>query len=161
MNERRENGVTGAVSKARLRLWLRLLKAQRLIEAELREKLRTEFGSTLPRFDVLSALYRTKTGLKMSELSNVLMVSNGNVTGIVDRLVDDGAVVRVPVDGDRRAMRVRLTDQGLGHFQKLAHEHESWVSELFAMFDEPQAEDLASNLHRVTDTTPAGGKAGK
>ena len=138
-------------SKARLRLWLRLLKAQRRVEAELRERLRTEFGSTLPRFDVLSALYRTRDGLRMSELSDVLMVSNGNVTGIVDRLVDDGTVVRVPVDGDRRAMRVRLTKKGADYFQELATIHEGWVSELFAMFDTDQAEKLANALHAVSD----------
>lgn len=137
--------------KARLRLWLRLLKAQRLIEGELREKLRTEFGSTLPRFDVLSALHRAERGLKMSELSDELMVSNGNVTGIVDRLVDDGTVVRVPVDGDRRAMRVKLTDEGRDYFRKLADEHEGWVSDLLVMFDEHKAEELAARLHEIAD----------
>ncbi len=138
-------------SKARLRLWLRLLKAQRRVEAELRERLRTEFGSTLPRFDVLSALYRSQNGLRMSELSDELMVSNGNVTGIVDRLVDDGTVVRVPVDSDRRAMRVRLTDKGTAYFQELATVHEGWVSDLFAMFGKDQAEDLATALHAIAD----------
>ena len=94
-------------SKTRLRLWLRILSVSRLIEAELRERLRSEFDTTLPRFDVLAALQRARKGLKMSELSSVLRVSNGNVTGIVDRLVADGLVVRVPVAGDRRAMTVR------------------------------------------------------
>ena len=146
-------------SKARLRLWLRLLKAQRRVEAELREKLRTEFGSTLPRFDVLSALNRSPEGLRMSELSEVLMVSNGNVTGIVERLVADGAVIRVPVDGDRRAMRVRLTDKGSAYFAKLAAEHEGWVSDLFCMFDAPEAERLASRLNSISDGRPHNGKA--
>lgn len=152
---------SGGKSKARLRLWLRLLKAQRMVEAELREKLRVEFGSTLPRFDVLSALYRSKAGLRMSELSSELMVSNGNVTGIVDRLVEDGTVVRVPVDGDRRAMRVRLTDKGLDYFSKLAAEHEQWVSELFVDFDEQQSADLASTLQVITDKSANEGKAGE
>ncbi|MEX0347645.1 MAG: MarR family winged helix-turn-helix transcriptional regulator [Rhizobiaceae bacterium] len=141
-----------ALPKARLRLWLRLLKAQRLIEAELREKLRIEYGSTLPRFDVLAALHRAERGLKMSELSDELMVSNGNVTGIVDRLVEDGTVVRVPVDGDRRAMRVKLTDEGRNYFRKLADEHEGWVSDLLAMFDEGTAEELAARLHTIADS---------
>jgi len=87
------------LSKTRLRLWLRLLKVSRSIEGQLRENLRTEFDSTLPRFDVLAALYRYPKGMRMSELSGVLKVSNGNVTGIVDRLVNDGAVIRSSVPG--------------------------------------------------------------
>lgn len=149
------------LSKARLRLWLRLLKAQRRIEAELRERLRTEFGSTLPRFDVLAALSRSQKGLRMSELSDVLMVSNGNVTGIVDRLVDDGTVVRVPVDGDRRAMRVCLTDKGAEYFATLAAQHEGWVSDLFADFSETEAEETAASLQALSEPPAEEGKTAK
>lgn len=73
-------------AKDRVRLWLRLLKVVRGIEGELRENLRREHNTTLPRFDVMSALSRHPEGLKMSQLSGVLRVSNGNVTGIADRL---------------------------------------------------------------------------
>ena len=103
---------TTPASKARLRLWLRLLRVTRTMEAEIREALRREHDTTLPRFDVMAALSRTETGLKMSELSGQLRVSNGNVTGIVDRLVQDGSVERLAVPGDRRAMQVRLTPSG-------------------------------------------------
>lgn len=122
-------------SKERLRLWLRLIKTQRRIEAELRERLRISFNTTLPRFDVMSALYRNQDGLKMSELSRMLMVSNGNVTGIVDRLCDDGLMQRETVPGDRRANRVRLTAAGVDEFLKQAAAHESWVSELLGGLD--------------------------
>lgn len=118
------------VSKDHLRLWLRLLKVNRLIEAELRERLRLNFDTTLPRFDMMSALFRNRCGMKMSELSRVLMVSNGNVTGIVDRLTQDGFVMREAVPGDRRAARVTLTQKGADEFQRQATEHEKWVSEL-------------------------------
>ncbi len=95
-----------SASKARLRLWLRLLKAARLVEAELRERLRTGHGTTLPRFDVMAALARTPRGCRMSELSGVLRVSNGNVTGIVDRLEAEGLVGAPPGRG-RPARRPR------------------------------------------------------
>ena len=74
-------------NRERLRLWIRLLRAARIVEGELRERLKREFDSTLPRFDVMSALYRERDGMLMSDLSRYLLVSNGNVTGIVDRLV--------------------------------------------------------------------------
>lgn len=135
-----------AASKTRLRLWLRILKTSRLIEGEVREKLREEFDSTLPRFDVMAALYRVGAGLRMSDLSSELRVSNGNVTGIVDRLVTDGLIVRVPVDNDRRAMTVRLTNVGRELFRRMAAKHESWVNEILGGLSTAEATRLMSTL---------------
>lgn len=98
-----------ADSKARLRLWIRLLRASRLIEGVARERLKAQFNATLPRFDVMAALYRQPGGMLMSEISRFLMVSNGNVTGIVDRLVADGLVDRAQRNGDRRTSFISLT----------------------------------------------------
>lgn len=131
------------LSKARLRLWIRLYRAARFVETELRERLRREFGVTLPRFDVLAALYRQPEGLLMTELSRALMVSNGNVTGIVDRLVGDGLIQRTRRNGDRRTSIVRLTPKGFRHFKLLAAAHETWVNELLGAFDEDEVEQLS------------------
>ena len=79
----------------KLRLWVRLLQAVRVVEVDLRRRLRAEFAETLPRFDVMAALARQKTGMTMTQVSRFLMVSNGNVTGIIDRLVAEGLVVRI------------------------------------------------------------------
>lgn len=138
-----------AAAKARLRLWLRLLKVSRFVEREVRERLRVHFDTTLPRFDVLAALYRNESGLNMSELSSVLRVSNGNVTGIIDRLVADGLVTRSPVEGDRRAMSVQLTSRGRAQFTDLAEAHESWVSDLFGAVDVREAEALVARLAKI------------
>ncbi len=138
-------------SKSRLRLWLRLLKAQRSIESTLRDRLRAEFSTTLPRFDVLAALDRAKDGLRMSELSSVLKVSNGNVTGIIERLVEDGQVERIPVPGDRRAMQVRLTEKGRKNFAIMAAAHEGWVSELLTPFERTEAETLCSAFEALNN----------
>ncbi len=145
------NAANEPVSKARLRLWLQILKSSKLIEAQLRESLRAEYQSTLPRFDVLAALQRTPDGLKMSELSSVLRVSNGNVTGIVDRLVADGLVERIAVEGDRRAMRVRLTANGADHFATLAASHETWVDDILSSLTLADIDTLMHSLHKITD----------
>lgn len=142
-------GNPAEISKDRLRLWLRLLKASKGIEAELRERFRTEFDTTLPRFDVMAALHRSETGLKMSELSGVLRVSNGNVTGIIDRLVDDGLVVRVPVDSDRRAMTVRLAGRGRERFLQMAARHEVWTNELLGMIEPETIGELCRQLEHI------------
>lgn len=137
-------------SKTRLRLWLRLLKATRAIEAELRERLRARHESTLPRFDVLAALERNPEGLRMSALSGVLRVSNGNVTGIVDRLAAEGLVIRQAVMGDRRAMIVRLTASGARRFAAMAADHETWIDEMLAGLTADEAEALNRRLGEVT-----------
>ena len=136
-------------SKEPLRLWLRLLKTNRLIESELRERFRVKFSTTLPRFDVMSALYWNQNGLKMSELSRMLLVSNGNVTGIVDRLSEDGLMLRENVPGDRRAYRVRLTQKGINEFLKQATTHEIWVSEILGGQDTETCRKISTLLTKT------------
>ncbi|MER9232042.1 MarR family transcriptional regulator [Mesorhizobium sp. M0622] len=132
--------------KDRLRLWIRLLRASRTIEAELRERLRQEFSTTLPRFDVMAALYRAPEGMLMSDLSRFLLVSNGNVTGIIDRLVSEGLVMRARRNGDRRTSVVRLTEEGSKTFSVIAAAHEKWVGELLGNVSEDEARRLTGML---------------
>ena len=140
----RADGQAG--TKERLRLWIRLLRAARIVEGELRERLKSEFETTLPRFDVMSALHRKPEGMLMSDLSRFLLVSNGNVTGIVDRLVSDGFVVRSTREGDRRTSIVRLTDRGRQRFAMMAAAHERWIDELLQAVGADDARRLSSML---------------
>lgn len=138
------------VSKARLRLWLRLLKLTGGIETEIKGRLRDQHDTTLPRFDVMAALERHREGLKMSELSGYLKVSNGNVTGIVDRLTDEGLAIRVDVPNDKRAQLARLTPKGLKVFKALAVQHEAWIDELLGTLSKQRVRELMTLLERVT-----------
>ena len=135
-----------SASKEKLRLWIRLLRASRIIEAELRERLSTEFDTTLPRFDVMAALYRTPDGMLMSDLSRFLLVSNGNVTGIVERLVSEGLLQRDQRNGDRRTSIVQLTRTGRDTFRAMAAAHERWIGELLADVSKSDARQLTSML---------------
>lgn len=132
--------------KERLRLWIRLLRASRTIEAELRDRLKREFDTTLPRFDVMAALYRCPEGMLMSDLSRFLLVSNGNVTGIVDRLVSEGLVKRARRNGDRRTSMVRLTEEGAQAFAAIAAAHERWVGELLGDVSDDDTKRLSAML---------------
>ncbi|MGJ8545044.1 MAG: MarR family winged helix-turn-helix transcriptional regulator [Sulfitobacter sp.] len=154
MNAPRKAG--DPASKERVRLWLRLLKLTRNVDLGVRERMRSEFGTTLPRFDMLSALSRHPDGLKMSRLSDVLRVSNGNVTGLVDRLAEEGFVERVPVPGDRRAMVVQITKTGLTEFARQAEAHEAWVDELLAAFSADEARELVRLLGKKTENKESG-----
>ena len=142
----REKAVVWPISKQRLQLWIRLLRAARTIEAELRERLRKEFAVTLPQFDVMAALARKEGGMSMTELSRMLMVSNGNVTGIIDRLVTEKLVLRQAPASDRRSYIVRLTPKGASQFALIAKAHESWVDELLLDVGGTQAEALIKQL---------------
>jgi DNA-binding MarR family transcriptional regulator len=144
-------------SKEHLRLWLRLLRTTRRVEAELRERLRLQFNTTLPRFDVMAALSRHPNGLKMNELSQQLKVSNGNVTGIISRLVEDGWVERIAIEGDRRATRVLLTSLGTSSFENMAHAHQHWVDELFSSLSSQETHhmnELFAHLPRDAGPEP-------
>jgi DNA-binding MarR family transcriptional regulator len=114
-----------------LRLWLRLLTCTALIETEVRRRLREHFAVTLPRFDLMAQLDKTPDGMTLGELSSRMMVSNGNVTGLVERLVADGLIARKAAPNDRRAQIVRLTPAGRRSFRAMARAHESWIARIF------------------------------
>jgi len=127
------------LARQRLRLWLQMLKAVRHVEGSLRERLRSGYATTLPRFDVLAALHSEPEGMKMSELSQHLVVSNGNVTGVVDRLVNEELVERLTLESDRRAFLVRITDKGRALMDEMTSEHLSWIDEMFTDVSESDA----------------------
>lgn len=115
-----------------IKLWLRMLACTTRIESVVRNRLRGEFATTLPRFDLLAQLEREPAGLTMGELSQRLMVTGGNVTGVTDQLEAEGLVKRSPHPTDRRAFAVQLTPAGRRQFRRMAAVHEQWVIELFA-----------------------------
>lgn len=139
------------ISKERLRLWLKLLKVSRSIEDEVRRRLRNEYSSTLPRFDVMSALDRSPDGLKMSEISKLLKVSNGNITGIVDKLEQEGLAVRVAIPGDRRAHKIKQTDLGRKAFADHAIAHQDWINEMLSKLNKDDVDGMILRLDRLAE----------
>jgi DNA-binding MarR family transcriptional regulator len=107
-----------------------MLTCTKLIENEVRVRLKAEFGETLAQFDLMSQLYRQPDGIRMGELSQRLMVTSGNVTGLVDRLIRKKFVERKPSGTDRRILFVTLTPLGHEAFSAMAAAHERWVTEL-------------------------------
>ncbi|MCO6188571.1 MarR family winged helix-turn-helix transcriptional regulator [Rhizobium sp. L1K21] len=153
MNPKQADGEgSEALSKERLHLWQKLLKASGLIKEELRRRLRAECNSTLPRFDVMSALAERPEGMMMSEISTLLRVSNGNITGIIDKLAEDELVMRFAVPGDRRAQKIRLTGKGLSVFADIAAHHEAWINDILGRLN---ADDIEGIIRRIDYLTHA------
>ena len=132
-----------------LRIWLRLLTCTQLIERRVRSGLRGDFATTLPRFDLMAQLERRRGGLKMNELSRLLMVTGGNVTAIVDQLEKEGLVERLDEPDDRRAWLIRLTAAGQKSFAEMARAHEQWIVELLGGLSRREQEELLKLLAKV------------
>jgi len=132
-----------------LRLWLRLYACASLIEARVRRRLQARFATTLPRFDLMAQLDRAPRGLRMSELSERLMVTGGNVTGLTDSLEEEGLVVRQADGADRRALRVKLTREGRRVFRAMAAEHERWIIGIFEGLSVREARALGEQLQTL------------
>jgi DNA-binding MarR family transcriptional regulator len=135
--------------KAELRLWLRLLTCATLIETGVRRKLRDGFGVTLPRFDLMAQLDKTPEGLTLGELSRRMMVSNGNVTAIVDALLAQGLVDRKPSAQDRRVQLVSLTAEGRSAFRLMAVAHGDWIGDAFTELSSAEIDQLMGLLGRT------------
>src|SRR5690554_1139340 len=129
-----------------LRLWLRMLTCCNLVESEIRGRLRTEYETTLPRFDLMAQLQRAPVGMKMSELSRHMMVTNGNITGITDQLEKEGLVQRNKVLTDRRSSLIKLTAKGRRTFKKMAESHELWIQNLLSGLSEKSRKNLFEAL---------------
>ena len=132
-----------------IKLWLRLLTCSSMIERSLRNALREHFDTTLPRFDFMAQLQRVPEGLSMGELSQRMMVSGGNVSGLATQLVAEGLVERNPVPGNRRTFIVKLTPKGTRLFAKIAREHEKWVIGMLGHLSAEDVNTLMTLLRKV------------
>ncbi|MGA3402707.1 MAG: MarR family transcriptional regulator [Acetobacteraceae bacterium] len=143
-----------------LRIWLRLLTCMTRTEAMIRARLHAQFATTLPRFDVLAALDAAGTELTMGALSARLMVTSGNVTGLVNAMEKDGLVVRRPHPADRRSTLIGMTEAGRALFARMAPAHAGWIEQAMAGLDRREATQLWEVLGHLKasvrdSTTPA------
>jgi DNA-binding MarR family transcriptional regulator len=135
--------------KTQLRLWLRMLSITKMVSQEIRRRLRAEFDATLPQFDLLAQLYREPDGLRLGEISRRTMVTNGNITGLADRLEADGLIQREALDGDRRVTVAKLTPKGRETFAAMAKTHEGWLRELMADVGDATLDEALTLLAEV------------
>lgn len=137
-----------------VKLWLRLLSSVNLIETVLRQRMREQFGSTLPRFDMLAQLNRFPDGIKMGELSRLMLVTGGNITGLADSLEKEGMAVRVYDPSDRRSCRIKLTAVGKQQFDMMATAHQQWLNELMGNLPGKEKDQLYTLLGNFKSQLP-------
>lgn len=146
--------------EAELRLWLRLLTCTTLIEGDIRTRLRDTFDVTLPRFDLMAQLDKTPGGMTLGELSQRMMVSNGNVTGLAERLETQGMLERRASPNDRRVQIVSLTPEGRRAFRAMARTHEDWIAEIFSGLTSDETETLMRLLAKTKASARKAKQAG-
>lgn len=146
-----------------VRTWLRMLACTNIIESRVRAALREKFDTTLPRFDLLAQLDAASVdfprGLTMSELSRRLMVTNGNLTGLVDRLAREGLVTRVASAPDRRAQIVSLTPAGRRALDSMTPDHAEWIREMFGGLSDADRRALDSLLAKLKRSAQSAGES--
>ena len=158
LREKHDGQLGGSAStRDALRLWLRLLSCTMVIEKRVKRGLADQFKTTLPRFDILAALDRAEAGLSMGALGRALLVSNGNITGLVQTLVRDGDVAISTAVGDRRAAVVTLTDAGRAQFQAMAATHHDWIAAAFGGLSKAEIEQMLALLDRLKTSIAAAG----
>lgn len=135
-----------------IKLWLRMLTCSSLIESQLRTRLRETFDMTLPRFDFMAQLHRVPEGLTMGALSQRMMVSGGNVSGIANQLIKQGYISRTTLAEDRRTFVVKLSAKGEKVFTEMAAQHEEWVIELLGGLGTEEVNRLSKLLAKVKST---------
>jgi DNA-binding MarR family transcriptional regulator len=141
--------------KAELRLWLRLLTCTTVVEDEVRARLRAAFDVTLPRFDLMAQLHKAQGGMTLSELSSRMMVSNGNLTALVERLAEAGQIERRVSAQDRRVVIVALSPDGERAFAAMAARHEVWIADMMAGLSETETEQLMVLLGKLKTSARA------
>lgn len=141
---------------AGLSVWVRLIKAYNLILPQARRSV--EPGFTLPQFDVMAQLHRRPDGMTFVELSRNLLVSAGNLTGIVKRLERDRLVARETNESDRRSARLKLTVEGRRRIAAAVPRHARDIEKVFASIprgDVEQLRRLLGTLTHALDRHPA------
>src|SRR3984885_8203370 len=127
-------------------LWVRLLESHNVMLGEIRRRLAD--AATMPRFALLANLER-EDGQTLAALSRHMLVTAGNLTGLVDRAERDGVVERRADPADRRLSRVFLTAKGKELVQSLIPVHASHVSELLAALDAGERRELRRLLGKL------------
>ncbi len=141
--------------KEGLRLWLKLSTLVQLLETDIRKHLAAQYSMTLPRFEVLAALERVPEGLTMVDLSKWLMVTKGNITGIAERLSEDGFIRRTPTPSDLRTFCVTLTPKGRSIITEMLASYELLLNSAFEEVSQEEMDGLLGVFNKVKENISA------
>jgi DNA-binding MarR family transcriptional regulator len=135
----------------RMRAWLTIVGCFTSVERSLRRQLNHVFRSSLPRYDVLMALVHFPDGLTMGQLAAKLMVSKGNMTGVVRRLQKIECVRQARSRQDKRVQVVTLTGKGHTLWKQMHAEYRSVIEEVLSQLSKTEIKLLTQSLIQAQD----------
>lgn len=136
--------------KNALRAWIQLTKCAKRIEGHVNRRFADAHGTSLSRFDVLANLERCERhAAGATELSRMLLASQGNITRLLDRMEQDKLIRRRPSPDDRRVSEVQMTRAGEALFERLAQDHEAWTDGMFVSLDNDELKQLIGLLAKL------------
>lgn len=145
-----------------VRTYLRIATCYNMMVREARQRVVTRWSLTLPQFEVLAELDRAdEGGVTFVELSRLLLVTSGNLTGIVDRLEEQRLVERRPDGKDRRVIRVALTDKGRKVTSHMLPAHAVDIEEILSFMPRAALTELSQLLGQLRDGLHARAERGR
>lgn len=142
-----------SISPSRTRVWFRMIRLHQALYSEVATRLRV-VGLSVPQFDVLSTLTE-REGMSQRELAERLYVTKGNVSGLIDRLVEAKLVERRSIPEDRRSHALYLTTEGV-RLAKLGIEtHQRFMDETLGKLPSDDIATLDRILVSWRDTARA------
>jgi DNA-binding MarR family transcriptional regulator len=145
-----------------LRVWFRFVRLNRRVTNAVSAELRA-IGLSIPQFDLLSTLTE-REGLSQQELAERLYVTKGNVSGLLDRMVEAGLVERRSIPGDRRSNALHLTPKGRELAERGLCVQQAYVSRTLGALDPRDLVDLERvvlawrDLARAEEERRSGGR---
>ena len=136
-----------------LRAWFRLLLIHKAISRKIGARFRSEFKISTARFDTLAQLNAAGGEMTMGELSEQLMVTSGNVTGVIDGMAADKLVVRRRHASDRRSIVITMTPAGRSLFTKVRAALSKWMGEAMTKMGDAEIAQLIRLLGKLKHST--------
>jgi len=128
-------------------VYFRLVKVVHGIYSKLNKEL-LKAGLTAPQFEVISLLARIKD-VKLKDIGELLLITGGNVTGIMDRLEKMGYVERIRDVSDRRVIKARLVKKGFAIFKKADIHYRNTLDGVICSLNKKEKRIISGLLKRI------------
>src|SRR5258708_1464994 len=127
-----------------------LQRIEGLLAARMNTRFRP-FGLSTATFNVLLVLFRTGGSLSPCDIGELLSVTRGTVTGLLDSLERQHLVRRTPHPKDRRMLLIELTDAGRCILDRLMPDHFQGMCDLLSCLSESERATFAGALAKIQE----------
>lgn len=144
--------------KKKTRTWVKVALVYQKAFRALADRL-TEVGLSVAQYDLLACLVKAEPELlKQSELANRLLVTKGNISGMLNRMTEQGMVSRADDLEDKRSKRIVITDEGRKLYEAGSRLQEALVDEMFEGVEKDKVDFLEQVVNEICERIELRGK---